>query len=312
VRVICDESGAKGKATNEESFPGETGLFVGILVPDAHVAAFEAEMQRLITKYQPRLPSSTSGSSSKVHVTDLLKTDRQELRSDLWEVMRSLGIRWVFEAIYVQGFHAAHQRTVHSLTEATRARTSTVSVSRNIVIPSLHVALFEGVFATAAAAALDEAGTGGIALEVIVHHVDASLEDAFRKAATELLEPLGGISGVSGFDKSTSEVVRGTVAVTVSGLDQPDVESSTFTLVVVPSGAPLALAADVLAHSLDEHLRNSPIAQRGAPLHTTRMIVGHPVAGLVLALDSAVPRPPDILFPHPRWPAASQPDDSAV
>ncbi len=65
TRIIfaCDESGAKGYADQDERYPGEVGVFAGILMPEDDVCQKLFPFQNLIAKYTPP--------SGKLHIADL-------------------------------------------------------------------------------------------------------------------------------------------------------------------------------------------------------------------------------------------------
>lgn len=44
--LACDESGAKGYADQDEQFPGQIGVFAGLLVPDQILAQVEAALEQ--------------------------------------------------------------------------------------------------------------------------------------------------------------------------------------------------------------------------------------------------------------------------
>lgn len=63
VFFYCDESGAKGYANQNESSPGEVGVFAGILVPDECLAEVKPSFDAIAAKYSPP--------SGKLHIADL-------------------------------------------------------------------------------------------------------------------------------------------------------------------------------------------------------------------------------------------------
>jgi hypothetical protein len=298
MRIICDESGAKGSATNSESFPGETGVFTGILVQDSARSAFESDLRAMYLRYFA-LAALGQTASGKLHVTDLLPPDQDRLRSDVWSLMRQHQTRWIYEAIYVEGFHAWHMQLVQGLEELRKSLTSPIRTSANPPLaPSMHSELFTGLCATAFGVLLDEIGAGPVELDIVLDHVDASVEMEFRAAVQEFIAPLGGTTEVRGWDLATKSRVSGTITVTASITD-PDLQASSYRLAVLAAGAPEALAADVLANSLDYHLRQLQKVEVGRPLQSRDALKGFPVEDLATGFDDTV-HMSDALYAHPR------------
>ena len=76
VVLACDESGAKGYADQDESFPGEVGAFAGILIPQQErEEKARPVFQALCDHYRP--------ASGKLHIADLAPEQQEALRADL-------------------------------------------------------------------------------------------------------------------------------------------------------------------------------------------------------------------------------------
>jgi hypothetical protein len=57
--LACDESGAKGYADRDEAFPGEVGVFAGILMPEEVSREKMPDFHGLVTKSLCRIGFST-------------------------------------------------------------------------------------------------------------------------------------------------------------------------------------------------------------------------------------------------------------
>ena len=64
VILYCDESGAKGYADQDEAYPGEVGVFAGIMVPDELLATTRIEFDRIAAHYATE--------AGKLHIADLV------------------------------------------------------------------------------------------------------------------------------------------------------------------------------------------------------------------------------------------------
>lgn len=56
VIFVCDESGAKGYADHEETYPGETGVFAGIMEPSDMDGIPETRKLRLANSLEDVFP----------------------------------------------------------------------------------------------------------------------------------------------------------------------------------------------------------------------------------------------------------------
>ena len=82
IVLVCDESGAKGYADQQESYPGEVGVFAGILVPEERKAVARTAFQAIYDRYQPV--------TGKLHIADLAPASQSNLRNDIYEKVNSI------------------------------------------------------------------------------------------------------------------------------------------------------------------------------------------------------------------------------
>jgi hypothetical protein len=81
IILACDESGAKGYADREELYPGETGVFAGLMVPSDYVAQVAPSFDAVAAKYATR--------EGKLHITDLSPEHQGALRDEMIAFIRS-------------------------------------------------------------------------------------------------------------------------------------------------------------------------------------------------------------------------------
>ncbi|MEL6061420.1 MULTISPECIES: hypothetical protein [unclassified Methylobacterium] len=102
VILACDESGAKGYADQNETYPGEVGVFAGIMVPDTHLPTVEPVFKSIYDRYKP--------ATGKLHITDLDDAAKAKLRRDIYDAISRLQLPCFWYAIHVAGLHAFHLR----------------------------------------------------------------------------------------------------------------------------------------------------------------------------------------------------------
>src|SRR4051794_4126546 len=101
IILACDESGAKGYADRDEQYPGEVGVFAGILVPEDSLDEKSPPFQALIPKY--------TRPDGKLHIAGLTPEQKKALRQDVYEAIRNSGLPCFWYAIHVAGFHNWHK-----------------------------------------------------------------------------------------------------------------------------------------------------------------------------------------------------------
>jgi hypothetical protein len=102
IVVYCDESGAKGYSNKTETVPGELGVAAGILLRQSEVSSVQARFESVITRFRHQ--------GGKLHITDLQADQQEELRQAVFGVLDEMKIPCLYEASYVQGIHAAHEK----------------------------------------------------------------------------------------------------------------------------------------------------------------------------------------------------------
>ena len=95
--LVIDESGAKGYADQTESKPGEFGVMTGFLIPDRGLDLFRTKLTPIHSHFL---------SAQKTHITDLTEDAQASLRSSVFQILTDLNVKWIYEAVYVQGLHA--------------------------------------------------------------------------------------------------------------------------------------------------------------------------------------------------------------
>ena len=80
VILACDESGAKGYADQGEQYPGQVGVFAGIMVPVEVFSLVKADFDAFIHQYIP--------ARGKLHISDLSANQKQTLRDGCFNLIR--------------------------------------------------------------------------------------------------------------------------------------------------------------------------------------------------------------------------------
>lgn len=182
VILFCDESGAKGYADQEEATDGQVGVFADIMVSETMIPEFAARFQPIYARYKPR--------SRKFHIADLDGNAQQGRRADIVEAIAKHKLPCFWYAVHVAGFNDFHCQQ-RDLTERSwheqQSRNPDIRLgsfrSRN---PSLHVALFQGLYFLVVAY-LMERGRKRAEIDIRSDNVDAPLLREFEDAALALL-----------------------------------------------------------------------------------------------------------------------------
>lgn len=284
VVLACDESGAKGYADQEEAFPGEVGVFAGILIPQQErEAVARPRFQALCDRYRPPF--------GKLHVADLPAEQQAALRTDVFAAIREMNLPCFWYAIHVAGLYDWHKRqreaieTAKQFTEA--QRTSPPRVKRGSpreASPSLHVELFSGLYGHLIAFLLEREATA-TDIEIRTDQVDSLIVREFEQVARRLLSDDPVLKTVKGWDTVINKVVEGTIQVRLEIPDSlvvaPAVRSLSINTVAIEDG--YILAADVLANSLNYIFKTRSQEELYRPLNGPDAIKKHPLADSLAA-----------------------------
>lgn len=277
IVFACDESGAKGYADQAEAYPGEVGVFAGILVPEECEAAVRQDFQVILDKFKPQ--------TGKLHIADLSPDQQDVLRRDVYAAIRKFNLPCFWYAIHVEGLrdkYLTQQRILGvakktALTAASEPRIKRGS-PRNIP-PSMHEELFSGLYSHLIAF-LEERDWKEVSIEVRTDQIDSPIVKNFEQFAKQLLSDDPFLKAVKGWDTVTKQVVEGIIEVDVKlpPSMQIEVVVTKLTINAVREGDGYVLAADVLANSLNYLFKNRSPADLYKPLNYPQAIAEHPIA----------------------------------
>jgi hypothetical protein len=298
-RIIfaCDESGAKGYADQDEQYPGEVGVFAGILVPEECADTILGRFQGLIKKYTPE--------SGKLHIADLPECQKEALREDVFEAIQESRVPCFWYAIHVAGFHQWYTDKQKLIGEARKA-TASSAVKRGSPRSdpeSMHVALFEGVYAHVVAFC-EERGKTNICIEIRSDRIDAQIIKEFEKSAIRLLSAEPIVSRSTGFDTVTDSIVHGQVSSHANYPPELQINTVVPKLVFRPicEGDGFVLAADVLANSLNHLFKTRQPGELYSHLNRPAAVARHPLRQNLDAFENWGDGDDigDSLFRHPK------------
>jgi hypothetical protein len=279
IFFYCDESGAKGYADNEESYPGETGVYAGIMIPEELIESTKKVFDEIAASYKPN--------SGKLHITDLPTEQKESLRKELFDEIKRSNLPCFWYAIHVAGLHAYHLKQRALLKEAKKKR----SVLRGEAEPriksgsardepvSLHVEIFSGLYGHLIAF-LEERDRKNVDIKILTDKVDSPIIKCFEKVASDLLDQDPLVSKFTGYDTIEKNVVHGAIRISVEwpkDLDFSPVVSS-LSIETVPEDEGLILAADVIANSLNYLFKNRSPEELYNPLNCKEAVVNHSLA----------------------------------
>lgn len=298
--LACDESGAKGYADQDEQYPGEVGVFAGLLVPEPVLQKTEIALEAAI------VPHRSFG--GKLHITGLPAPSQAALRQGIYDVIRAEQLPCFWYAIHVAGFRAHHetmQRLVTNVVSDARARSARVKTGSPRDAPaSLHGELFRGLYGHIVAF-IEERSPGEVDIEVRTDRVDRPIAKLFRLEAERLLDYTPRRAVTRGLDTVDKKVVQTEVRFETHWPDELRLSTTVkvLDLKTVSDADPIVVAADVLANSLCHHFRTRGETERYGDLNRPNAIASHPLArSLDTFLNWGGPDVSDRLFRHPLAP----------
>lgn len=275
IILACDESGAKGYANQDEQFPGQVGVFAGLLVPEEILNQTEAALEKVIAPHR--------GGDGKLHITDLEATAQNKLRQRLFEAIRELEIPCFWYAIHVAGYHRDHTRNAEMIANSaknTQALGGTIQPPKPRVSPgSLHVELFRGLYGHIVAF-IEERRPAEVMIEVRTDRVDKPIAKAFQKEAEKLFDTAPRTSTVSGYNRAEKKVVRRQITFEMHLPDEYTIKTKVISLEVqtVSDEDPIVVATDVLANSLNHHFCKRGENELYMDLNRPDAVKSHPLA----------------------------------
>ncbi len=300
IILACDESGAKGYGDRDEAFDGEVGVFAGIMIPEECVEVCLPDFQSICDRYVP--------DTGKFHIADLPAAQQVRLREDVYAAIGKHRLPCFWYAVHVAGFHDSYtsrKAGVEEIIREHRALAGEPRVKRGSPRdnpPSLHVALFSGLYAHVVAF-LAERGRTMVDIEVRSDQIDKPVMEEFRAEALRLLSDDPLVKQGTGFDTVEKKVVHGEIRVEVKLPADLDLDIVVQRLTIRPLGIPdpFVIAADVLANSLNHHFSRRDEGERYGPLNTPEAVAGHPLGRHLDAFEQWAPDPlGDAIWAHPK------------
>ena len=299
--LACDESGAKGYADQDEAYPGEVGVFAGILIPDECLERITPKFQEIYNRYKP--------ASGKLHIADLPDNLKEALRQDVYEAIRDFRLPCFWYAIHVSGLHNWH-KSIEALAEDAKQKLlearGAPRVKRGSPRPnpaSMHVELFAGLYAHLIAF-LEERQQKELDIEVRSDQIDSPIIKEFEAVAKRLLSEDPAVTTRTGFDTVTGQVVKGSIRVELKLPPEMQIEAVVRSLSINPvtDGDGLVLAADVLANSLNHLFKHRSDEERYGPLNAPKAVAAHPLAEHLDAFNDwgSGDLVGDCLYKHPK------------
>ena len=277
VIFACDESGAKGSANRQETYPGEIGVFAGFLVPREIDTDARPEFQTIYNRYKPP--------TGKLHLAVLLPDQQEGLRQDVYAAIRKLNLPCFWYAIHVEGFSHWHLIEKENLEDSKRAALEARPKPRfkpnnpGLKVPSMHQALFEGLYERLIAF-LEERKQKMVSIEVRMDQVDSPIVKNFEAVANRLLDDDPHLRRVKGWDTKTRKTVNGSIQIDVIFPSTLSIETIVSSLMIRPirDKDGYVLAADVLANSLHHLFKHRAQSELYKALNEPTAIEDHPIS----------------------------------
>ena len=277
IILACDESGAKGYADQQESYPGEVGVFAGILVPDELRPEAQSELDGIYRRYKP--------AAGKLHIAELQPSQQQALRTAIYETSKRLNLPCFWYAIHVAGLNDWYL-TEKKLLDDSRKQAQELNSNPRYKggsprerPPSMHEELFAGLYAHVIAF-LEERRRKRVSIEVRTDQIDSPIVTNFEKSCKRLLDSYPHVHKIPRWDTVEKQKVEASFSFNVPDASYIDLQIEVVDLTInpIPLGDGYTLAADVLANSLYHIFKHRDQSQRYKPLNEPHAIQNHPMA----------------------------------
>lgn len=293
---ICDEAGAKGYADKSEQHPGELGLFAGCFFQECMLQDVLDFSSYLCRKYF---------SGITPHVSFLKEPCKSALIKDVYVFFQSGAVRIAYEAIYVEGAHQAfkEQKDTQDRVNDLLKNSPIKPGNNHLKVPSIHEELFLGFFLKAKAVFRIWCKPETDDLFIATDHLDKNIFNSFIKETRDSLDFSNRTENVTAYDTRTNEVLHKNhhTFFDLESLNHLAIPDDRYTIEMWDKKS--VLLADVVAHTLLNHLENQQAENLGMYLNSREAIIGYPLANYILDFndqDDGTPYITDSLFMHPK------------
>ena len=298
IILACDESGAKGYSSQKEKYPGECGVFAGILIAQEIEEMAYPSFLEIYQRYKLM-------SSKKLHITDLTPNQQDKLRKEIYGVIRELKLPCFWNAIHVEGFSAYWKKTneiINPVGQNLRSQQRIKTGSPRNKKHSMYEELFLGLFGRVMAF-LEERNRKKVSIEVRIDRVDELFVKNFAKDAKKLLDLDFETIKITGWDTETEKIVSATIKFKVDIPPNMDIEIEVESLEFNSNchNDCYVLAADVLANSLFHLFRSRSKSDLYKPLNNFSAIRCHPIFDSFLISENSFDSLEDRLYKHPQF-----------
>lgn len=281
--LVCDETGSKGYSDKHEKYPGDFGLFVGLLLNEEKYHEYLNLMEEIKEKYFQGI--------DKVHISDAKPGDQDSIRQIVHKFILDHEIPVIFEGIYAQGFNESVSRREALRVSAKELveEQSDIKINSRELKESLHVDLFEGLFVKGVE--YYENNHGDEPFIIITDPVDEPIKASFVSSIRNLInlgEPK--IYTTKAFRPSTKTPISSNTKISSSqNYYKPNVDMENVCLRI--ESKVHALGPDVVASSLEYHVRqiNQNRLTSGGTLvglNGRDAVSGHPLEGCFKCIDN--------------------------
>lgn len=292
VEFYCDEAGRLGYVDQPENYRGEFTLVAGLIV--------EKHNKEKIVKFCDYLANrfNAAQSSRKFHVTDL-ESNREPIRNEVFNFLKSANIPLVYGANYFQPLHLefAKQKQINIDTVA-EMKAQGIGLSKNISVfkKNAQTEAFFNFYTKAMGCSLQVFNQPVLGL-VKTDRIDTKVHEEYiesiaRYHSLNSLRPLNGRH----YDYQTGEVCNFGVSVNVQ------IEDPTYRILFESRGeveiidSNVSILSDVVANSLNHHLLDYAARSNCGALNSVEAIDGYQLADQIIVAGQ---KSMDLRYPYP-------------
>lgn len=292
---ICDEAGAKGYAKKSEQYPGELGLFAGCFFHECMLQEVLDFSSYLCRKYF---------SDTVPHVSSVKEPYKSALIKEVYGFFQRGAVRTAYEAIYAEGAYQSSkdQRCLQDRLKDVFKDSPIKTANRHLKPLSIHQELFLGFFLKATAVFRIFCNVETDDLFIATDKVDRTIFNAFIKQARDVLDFSDRTEDVTAYDTITGKVLhtKHHTFFHLGSLNNLSIPEDKYSIKMWDKKS--VLLADVVAHTLLNHLENQQAENLGIHVNSRQAIIDHPLADYILDFDDqddGTPYITDSLFMHP-------------
>ena len=180
--LICDESGAKGYSDKPDQGIDSLGLVTGLIIHESQLPSLQKACYEIHEKYSTEC-------YSKFHMADLPNDKQDNMRNDIFNIIRSINARLVYSSIPKEGmnkWYKIQKKLRDDIVEKEKARGYGISFPspKESMLEMLYLDMISRFFAAIIEYHVKD---GNFDANIFIDNIDTPILNAIKEQVGELI-----------------------------------------------------------------------------------------------------------------------------